>query len=130
MRQQVVDAFQDDVAFRIEEFVDRRSDRHDDGTGWRYSGGCIGEDQPVVAQRFLEQFLGAIFDEGQPPGFERRETFDVEVVDVDRQTLGGEGENQGNSDMTGTPDDGQVGGTDIRRSGAGGKIDDAQGFSP
>ena len=130
VRQQIVDALQDDVAFRIEELVDRRSDRDDDGAGSRYAGWRVGEDQPLVAQRVLEQLLGAIFDEGQASGLECGEIVEVEIVDIDRQPLGGERKNQRDCHMARASDHGQIGGAHIRHSGAGGKVDDSQGFSP
>ena len=45
------------MALRVEEFVDRRSNRDDDWTGFRYRVGGAGENQSVVAERRRQQVL-------------------------------------------------------------------------
>ena len=90
MRQQIVDAFLDDGALRIEKFVDRRADGDDDGAGLDIPAGALVKISRLSRERLDQQRLGAMLDERQLPGLQGGESLLVEIVDVDGQPLGGE----------------------------------------
>ena len=84
----------------------------------------------VVAKRFHQDLFGAIFDEGQAAGLQRREAVAIEVVDVDGQPLGRERQNQRYADVSGSAHHGQVCGSRVSRAGGIPEIGDSHSFSP
>src|SRR5207237_5431918 len=87
MREHHIDTLLNDMAFRIEKFIDRRADRDDHRPRIRYLAWLTGEDQSLVAKRARQQSIRAMFNERQAAGLESGEIVKVQIVDVDGETL-------------------------------------------
>jgi hypothetical protein len=84
----------------------------------------------MIAKRIGQQFLGAMFNEGKAAGRERAEIVEIEVIDVDLETLGGKRQHQWNANMPSAADDGQIRGLGAGVAGDTRENSDGQGFSP
>src|SRR5579872_3313902 len=89
--QKAVETIENHVTFGVQEFVDRRADRHDDRAGLRYRIRRVREDQLVIPERLGKQIFRAVLDERKASCLQRSNIVQVQIVDVDRQALARKG---------------------------------------
>ena len=130
IRQQRIDAVLDDVAHRIEKFVDRRADRHDHRAWVEISQGLLVKNRHLSAERLGEEFGCAPCSMNGNRPISAWPALSVEIIDIDGQAFGGERQHQRNADVSGAADHGEVGGSGQIGAAAAGKSATIQGFTP